>query len=208
MIVNGYKISEAVINKSVNAIRGKKTAFSSTELKFELIENKVPVYIGSNYIAQPAASLIIQKLKNDGLIKRVYGGGGNTVWEWIDFIKKRQKKESKGEHTSEQLITLYHNAKKNASVQRRKERTQWVTVRSSFWEQVARDYLKQIQDRVRNHKGEMLKYAKKTYGNRLWMQGDVIMINYTRQCKSMFVDRKLLMEAGHTVLFNKIKKKK
>jgi hypothetical protein len=208
MTVNGFEIPESIISKTVSAIRSKNSAFSSVGLKFELIENKVPVYVGSNYIAQPAASMIIQRLKNQGLIKRVYGGGGNTVWEWVDIIKKRQKKERKGEYTSEQLITLYHNAKKNALVQRRKERTQWVTVRSSFWDQVARDYLKQIQDRVRNHKSEILKYAKKTYGERLWMQGDVVMIDYIRQCKNMFVDRKLLIEAGHTVLFNKIKKKK
>lgn len=56
-------------------------AFTAQTFAKELEKLGVPQIEGVNYVSMAAASRIIQKLKADKKIKKIYGGGPNTLYK-------------------------------------------------------------------------------------------------------------------------------
>lgn len=79
MKVHGVEISDETIKWALNDI---VNSFSAYELERSLIQADVPRTSGLNYISITAASRIIAMLKKQNKIKKVYGGGGNTIWQF------------------------------------------------------------------------------------------------------------------------------
>jgi predicted Rossmann-fold nucleotide-binding protein len=92
MKVHGYTIHTSVFNATLHKLNPDR-GINASSLALNLEEEGVPKVYGYKYVSITAAYRLIKKLKDQGLIKKIYGGGGTSVWAAINKTKPLKLKE-------------------------------------------------------------------------------------------------------------------